>query len=244
MVASEQAKNAATVQKAVPALGQVNRTTIKLCGFQTEEDVAAVHGLSVQYAGFVLAPSKRQVTVETLSRLVVALPPAVIPVAVTVNASDAHIEAVIEQADVRALQLHGDESPARCQELRARYGCEVQLIKALPARGPETVTAIAAYSRVVEKVLVDAYQLHARGGTGRTFQWGTIPLYKEACQRAGSQLLIAGGLHADNVRALVRQYAPDGVDVSSGIESSGRKSAARMKQFVETVRKAERAGAF
>ena len=210
--------------------------TIKMCGFRSETDIAHLHDLPVQFAGFILAPSKREVTINTLCKLMLRLPKSVTPVAVMVNPTDEEVEAVIEKAGVTTIQLHGDEAVAWCRSVREKYGSDIHLIKALPAKGEETLTKIADYSRVVDTFLIDTYQRDLRGGTGKTFQWENIPVYQKACQDAGRPFWVAGGLTPENVQALLTCYRPDGVDVSSGIERNGVKAAELMKQFVQRVR--------
>ncbi|MNQ99587.1 N-(5'-phosphoribosyl)anthranilate isomerase [compost metagenome] len=60
-------------------------------------------------------------------------------------------------------------------------------------------------------------------------------MYQEWARTAGIQLLVAGGLHVDNVDELVDAYAPDGVDVSSSVETDGVKDSAKITAFVERV---------
>lgn len=212
------------------------KTAVKLCGLQSEADVSHLHDLSVQYAGFVLAPSKRRVPINILCKLKEMLPKSVIPVAVTVNPTEQDVAAIVEKAGVTHVQLHGDEDRMWCEKIRQRFGSDIRLIKALPACGKETLHEITAYGETVDVFLIDTYQRDLRGGTGKTFQWTHIPAYQKACGEVGRPLWIAGGLTPDNVRKLITQYRPDGVDVSSGIEQDGVKSAALMKQFVQRVR--------
>lgn len=209
---------------------------IKLCGFRSEKEISYLHHLPVEYAGFILAPSKRQVTINILCKLVGLLPPSITPVAVMVNPTEADVHTVIDTASVKHLQLHGDEEPAWCERLRENYPSQIHLIKALPAQGNHTVAQIARYGEAVDTFLVDTFQPDARGGTGKTFQWRDIPAYQQACRSVGRPLWIAGGLTPDNVGELIERYTPDGVDVASGIEYGGQKSKELMQQFVRRVR--------
>lgn len=211
-------------------------TTIKICGLQTEADVMSVNNVSADYAGFVLAPSKRQISIKKLCKLTQQLNQTVTPVAVTVNASEAEIGRIIEDAGITHIQLHGDEDVAYCEQLVQRFAANLTLIKALPARGEQTLQQIRRYADVVDTLLIDTYQPNLRGGSGKTFQWEDIPSYYETCHSADVPLWIAGGLNPSNVQQLIEQYAPDGVDVSSGVEQDGTKSEERIRQFVRKVR--------
>ena len=73
------------------------------------------------------------------------------------------------------------------------------------------------------------------GGSGKTFAWHCIPEYQDGLDNAGIQLIVAGGLRSDNVDQLVADYHPDGVDISSGVETDGVKDIAKIKRFVERV---------
>lgn len=209
---------------------------IKICGLQTEEDVGHLFDIPVQFAGFVLAESPRKITINKLCKLVNRLPRLVTPVVVTVNAPVSELGVLIEKAGVTHIQLHGDEDPAYCEQLREIFGQTLRLIKALPARGEETLAQISRYENVIDTLLIDTYQPHQRGGSGKTFQWESIPAYQETAQRAGLPLWIAGGLNPDNVKKLVTRYHPDGVDVSSGVEHNHKKCAKLVSQFVKRVR--------
>lgn len=209
---------------------------VKICGLQSAGDLSCLSGAPVDYAGFVLAPSKRQVSIAQLRELVMQLPPGITPVAVTVNASVAKQREVIERTGITHLQLHGDEDAAHCRTLKKQLGSQLQLIKALPARGERTLRQISQYSGVADALLIDTYQPGQRGGSGKTFHWRDIPAYKAACRMAGLPLWIAGGLTPGNVGELIKNYAPDGVDVSSGVERGSGKEKELIRQFIKRVR--------
>jgi len=92
------------------------------------------------------------------------------------------------------------------------------------------------YLDAIDAVLLDTYDPAAAGGTGRTFAWECIPLYLAWTRRHGLPLIVAGGLHADNVRELIDRYGPDGVDVSSGVETNGEKDIEKIATFVKKVK--------
>ena len=75
--------------------------------------------------------------------------------------------------------------------------------------------------------------LDAPGGTGRTFDWSVVRPVREGT----SFLFLAGGLTPDNVQEAIAAVRPDGVDVSSGVESApGRKDPAKVRAFIDAVR--------
>ena len=224
------------------ALGKGGGTpgvTVKICGLRHPDDAWHLDGLPVAFAGFVFAESRRRVTPEEAAAIAAALPPGVRAVGVFVNPGNAELEAVLAAVRLDAVQLHGDEPPERCAQVRARYGLPV--IKAVgvpdapdaPAR--DVARAVARYAAVCDIVLLDTASPQ-RGGTGRRFDWHVIPAAFVAAHRAGARLWVAGGIAPENVGALVARHPLDGIDVSSGVETQGRKDPTRIRELVERVR--------
>jgi phosphoribosylanthranilate isomerase len=94
------------------------------------------------------------------------------------------------------------------------------------------------YRGLCDSILLDTYDPIVGGGTGETFAWNRIPAYQAWAAEAGMPLIIAGGLKPDNVGELITNYKPDGVDVSSGVETAGAKDILLIKAFIERVRSA------
>lgn len=94
----------------------------------------------------------------------------------------------------------------------------------------------APYAEVIDALLLDTYDPIVGGGTGETFAWEHIVPYQAWTKEHHIPLIIAGGLHVGNVAQLIRTYAPDGVDVSSGVETNGEKDIVKMAQFIDEVK--------
>jgi phosphoribosylanthranilate isomerase len=131
------------------------------------------------------------------------------------------------------LQLHGEETPARCAEIRARFGRPV--MKALGIAGPADFALLDAYAPVVDRFLLDAKPLPGAtlpGGNATVFDWRLL-----AGRHIPHPWLLAGGLTADNVAEAIRVSGAPGVDVSSGVERArGVKDPARIAAFVAAAR--------
>lgn len=210
-------------------------TNIKICGLQSVEVIKSVLNLPFEYAGFVFAPSRRQVTIDQAKQLNEVLPPDKKSVGVFVHPTIEELDAVLSEVSLDVVQLHGEEDGSFCREIKQKYG--VQVWKALSVKGdvsPEH--KLAPYLGVVDAILLDTYDPHAAGGIGVTFPWEHIPRYRKLTDEAGIPLFIAGGLQEDNVGELIEQYAPPGLDVSSGVETNGMKDTGKIKRFVERVR--------
>ncbi|MFB9275268.1 phosphoribosylanthranilate isomerase [Cohnella cellulosilytica] len=216
---------------------------VKICGIKEETTLRGMAGLRVDYIGFVFAKSRRQVTPERAAQLreasrSVAMaggqPP--LTVGVFVNPTLEQLEQTLAVVPLDAVQLHGDETPEFAREVRERLNVDVW--RALPVQDEDDPSAGAAhletYAGAVSTVLLDT----AGGGTGRTFRWDVIPAYRRAAASSGLRLFVAGGLSPDNADELVAAYRPDGVDISSGVETDGAKDNGKIAAFVERVNNA------
>ncbi|MUG71734.1 MULTISPECIES: phosphoribosylanthranilate isomerase [Paenibacillus] len=229
---------------------------VKICGLQTPDLAAEVARLPVDYVGFVFARSKRQVSAAQAGAMIAAMREAsperrVKAAGVFVNPALEELDAVLREAPLDVLQLHGQETPDYCRTVKERYpGVEVIKAFSLPheaaaagdgpsGAGPD-VSAIAdrfnPYLGTIDGILLDTLDPLYGGGSGKTFAWHVIPSYLAWSREAGIPLLVAGGLRPDNVGSLLDAYHPDGVDVSSGVETDGAKDLMKIKTFVERVK--------
>ncbi|MEY4983060.1 MAG: hypothetical protein RIR62_1326 [Pseudomonadota bacterium] len=207
---------------------------VKICGLRTVADVAAVAAAGAAYAGFVFfGKSPRNVTVAEARAMALAAPAGLAKVALTVDADDATLDAIVDAVPLDMLQLHGHESPDRVAAVRARYGLPV--MKAVGVADEGDLAAIFDYSTVADQLLIDAKPpRHAvlPGGNGLSFDWRLV-----AQRRWLRPWMLAGGLTADNVAEAIRLTNARQVDVSSGVESApGIKDAGRIAAFVAAAR--------
>jgi phosphoribosylanthranilate isomerase len=233
----------------------MSAATVKICGLRTVETVQAIRDLPIDHIGFVFAESKRQVTPAQAKVLIDALRsggsndrPAPLAVGVFLDPTLEELQEVLAEAPLDAVQVHGSKGPEYIREIKRRWG--VKVIKVLSvgpsadgadnrsteAIGTDDLPSLEAYRGLIDAVLLDTYDPAVGGGTGRTFAWDRIPAYRQKARECGVPLIIAGGLHADNVRDLFDKYAPDGVDVSSGVETDGIKDIRKIATFVERVK--------
>ena len=200
-------------------------TKIKLCGMFREADIEAANEIRPDYIGFVLAQrGHRQVTAERAMALRRRLAGGIQVVGVFVNQPPEEIAALLDAGVVDIAQLHGGESEETVARLRALT--KAPIFKAFSVTDAESLNAARASG--ADRVLLDC----GAGGTGRAFDWSLL----EGFDRP---YLLAGGLSPDNVEAAVLGLRPWGVDVSSGIETDRIKDPAKMRAFVEAVRRAD-----
>lgn len=205
------------------------RTRIKFCGFTRAEDVDAAVALGVDAIGLVCVPSsKRFVTPAAAAALRRRLPAFVDAVLLLSNADKAWADMAVEQVEPDLVQFHGAESAAFCHGFAHRY------LKGVSVQSAADVYAAAREFPGAAGLLLDSHSADGLGGTGQAFDWTQIPPDVEV------PLILAGGLHPENVGRAVRMCTPFAVDVASGIESApGCKDPEKMRAFVEAVRLAD-----
>ena len=206
---------------------------VKICGLTRGEDVAAVAAAGAAYAGFVFFPkSPRHLAPDAARPLMLALPEGVARVALTVDATDADLDALVAALPVDILQLHGAETPDRVAAVRARYGLPV--MKAVGIATAADLPKLEAAGQVADMLLVDAKPppgAAVPGGNGVAFDWRLI-----AGRRWPLPWMLAGGLTPANVAEAVRLTGARQVDVSSGVEvAPGVKDAARIAAFMAAL---------
>lgn len=206
------------------------RTRAKICGITRVEDIHAAVNAGADAIGLVFyPPSPRHVSIEQALRLVRHIPAYVSIVGLFVNADADEINAVLQQIPLDVLQLHGDESPAQCQQIaqqtKRRWYKAIQVKPAL-----DIADQIQQYQQVgASAVLLDAWHPKLKGGTGLQFDWATFP-------HSEMPLILAGGLNPDNIQQAIHATQAYAVDVSGGVESAkGIKDQQLIQQFMQGV---------
>lgn len=210
--------------------------TVKICGLKTPQalDVALESGADL--VGFVFfAPSPRHLTFDAARMLGSCVQGRAGKVALTVDADDEMLRAVVEALKPDMLQLHGSEPPARVAAVRARFGLPV--MKALPVAERKDLARIDLYKTVADRLIFDArpsQDATRPGGLGQPFDWTLL---------MGIELripfMLSGGLDAGNVAEALRISRAPGVDVSSGVERApGEKDADKIRAFIRAARAA------
>jgi phosphoribosylanthranilate isomerase len=204
-------------------------TAVKICGITRVQDALAAAHAGAHAIGLIFyAGSPRLVPRDVARQVVVALPAFVTPVALFVDANATDIERVIDEVRPQLLQFHGDETPDFCERFELPY------IKAVKVRPGMDLLQYARRYRTAKGLLLDAFVDGSHGGTGATFDWALVP------DQFPLPLILAGGLHPDNVADAIRRVRPWAVDVSSGVEAAkGIKDAVKIAAFIRGVRNAD-----
>jgi phosphoribosylanthranilate isomerase len=220
-------------------------TRLKICGLLPGDDLSFTASPAVAHVGFVLVPqSRRYVAPDAVREMTRQVHPSCQAVGVFVNESLDNVQDAANVAGITHIQLHGDESPAFCAQLRDTGFTVWKAIQVSSELVDEValLACICQYAPSVDAILFDTappQDTHAAisGGHGKVFDWRVLPRVN---QRA-SQLLtlppvwVAGGMQAAHVPALYKHFIPFGIDVSSGVEEASRKSLTRIQQMIEAV---------
>jgi len=209
---------------------------VKICGVTTPEAIEAAADAGARYLGFMFyAKSPRAMHDMALARrLFKIIPDEMRLVGVFVNPTNGELENILSHIPLDLIQLHGDESPARVDEVRARFGTPI--IKALPVAEVADLSAVPAYASVCDYFLFDAKPpknvAALPGGNALSFDWTIMQ-----GRTFPRPWFLAGGLKAENVQQALAQSGAPMLDVSSGVEDRpGHKSPALIRHFMDQVK--------
>jgi len=207
----------------------LQKTWTKICGITRAQDALAAANLGVDAIGLNFYPkSPRAISVADLENLVEGLPERVSVVALFVNPAPELVRQVLGTGAVDLLQFHGSESVEFCEQFETPY------MKAVAVKMDSNLKSEFAKYESAQYILLDSFDPVMLGGTGKTFDWGSIV---ELTQKQRSRLVLAGGLGPANVGEAIEIVQPFGVDVSSGVEASkGIKDIKMMQLFIQGVR--------
>ena len=204
-------------------------TRIKCCGMTRIEDALLAAHLGADAIGVVFtARSKRQVTLAQARAIVAAMPPFIATVALFMDDDASLVRQVLDEVQPTLLQFHGSERGDWCGQFDHPF------LKAIAmGAGTAALSRLRDYPHAVG-LLLDGHGFGEAGGSGKAFDWSLLPA------DLTQPVILAGGLHSDNVGDAVRMTRPWAVDVASGIESApGIKDPDKLAAFIHAVRVAD-----
>ena len=206
---------------------------IKICGITSEKDVEAAQQLGANFIGFVLVQkSKRFVDLKKLELLSTTVRKPSSSVALLADPSDDFLERLLTTCKVDYIQLHGEESPKRVDEIASLT--KTPLIKAIGVEKNSDLLNIRYYERFADYMLLDSKikeSGHLKGGRGISFNWNIIKGFN-----FNKPWFLAGGLNANNVIDAMKVTGAKMLDVSTGVETNpGKKSFDKMRKFIGRV---------
>lgn len=220
---------------------QPKKGAVKICGIREVEHAIVAADAGANYLGFILAPSRRQVTPDQVRTCLRAVreafeqPP--LAVGVFVNSSVEEMNSAIAEADLDLVQIHGNAESIDLSEVTrpALVAFHPELGSPRAAVEASMHSLLAGSGRPPIAYLVDGHQAGHYGGVGVRADW---TLAQELAR--DWPIILAGGLNPENVGEAVSVVVPTAVDVSSGIETDGVKDPVKIRAFVEAARSAFR----
>jgi len=204
-------------------------TWIKICGLLDLETTKAAINCGCDAIGFVFAQkSKRKIDPDIAKQISKQILGKVEIVGVFLNDAINDVNEVFKYCNLDKVQLHGIEDMQYCQNLG------LPIIKALQINTENDLKISDKYlNKYVERILLDTYVKNIPGGSGQKFDWTIL----KNIQKKSYDYILAGGLNSENVHNALKIADPWGLDVSSGVESDGRKDVSKIDAFIANVKK-------
>lgn len=193
---------------------------VKMCGIRREEDVEYANEVCPDYIGFIFADSPRRVSWEDAASFRKDLKKEIRCVGVFVNETPEKIAEIAARVPLDAVQLHGDETEEDIRHLRSL--CDKEIWKAARVRSKDDIQKVQTLP--ADRILLDSFSKEAYGGTGRTIN---LDILSES--EITKPYFLAGGLNTGNLKGILEAIHPEGIDISSGIETNGCKDLDKMK---------------
>jgi phosphoribosylanthranilate isomerase len=229
---------------------------IKICGLFREQDIDYVNEARPDYAGFVFAESKRQVSPAFAAKLRRCLSDEIIPVGVFVNSPVDDIAALYNDNVIAIAQLHGnedDEYITRLKDASAAAGkkpleviktifsltAHCSLLTAHCSLLPAHCSLLTAPCSLLPSFPADYYLIDSGAGSGKAFNWELLNSSGMNALKAAKPWFLAGGISLDNIEQAL-EFNPYALDISSGAETDGIKDRAKIVQLVSTIRKGKK----
>ncbi|WP_439875391.1 phosphoribosylanthranilate isomerase [Bacillus mycoides] len=198
---------------------------VKICGITDVETAKHACEYGADAIGFVFAESKRKITPGLAKEIIKELPANVLKVGVFVNESVEVIQKIADECGLTHVQLHGDEDNHQIRRLN------VPSIKALGVTSEDDMKNAQTYE--VDYILFDSPKEKFHGGNGKKFSWKLLAhMPKESREKT----ILAGGLNTINIEEAIQTVQPYMVDVSSGVETEGKKDLKKIKQFIKKAK--------
>ena len=205
---------------------------IKICGIKKEDDLLRLIDLNVTWAGFIFyKDSIRNVDYNHKSLFEIARNKIGI-VSLFVNPKNEFISKIVQNVKPDLIQLHGYETPERCNEIKKMFG--IPIMKAIEIKNSKSFKDVYKYEEIVDRFLFDSKltKQKLQGKKTDTLNWDILKKYN-----GNKKWMLAGGLNHRNILEAIKRSSSKNIDVSSGVESSpGVKSKELINKFIHKIR--------
>jgi phosphoribosylanthranilate isomerase len=207
-------------------------TRVKVCGIMNEKDLGCAIAGGADAVGFIVEVegSRHRISAEDAKELIRLVPVFAKSVAVIAPKSPEEAVLLASRTGAELLQVHGTLEPMEIKELKRRV--DQKVIVAVPP-GVEAHNVAGA----ADAVLLDTFKDGKLGGTGAVHDWSVSA---SLARDLRVPVILAGGLNPSNIKEAIRIVRPYAVDVSSGVETAGRKDQEKIESFIREVRSCQR----
>ena len=231
---------------------------VKICGTTSLEDAQLALAAGANAVGFVFAPSKRRVSVEQVAAITAEMAEDTEKVGVFCSPDIDQIARAVREARLTAVQLHMPQDAELLEALKSRLPDHVKLWQVVSFEVASQDLSFSEQKFLQEvleammdpriaAILLDTAKGGVSGGTGTSFPWQRVASLVDQAKtiarqrlgdtgRAPTPIIVAGGLHAENVADAIKDLSPWGLDCVSGVEAEpGRKDRHRLEAFVKAA---------
>jgi phosphoribosylanthranilate isomerase len=209
-----------------------NLFEIKICGINDKNSMLTAIDAEADYIGLVFyEKSPRNLELVKAESLITFRNKKSKIVALTVDAKDEFIYEIYQKIAPDYFQLHGNETPARCKEIKSKFNTPI--IKGLGIRDKTNLEEnTKSFENICDMMILDAPSSNLPGGNGKQFDWNILKGYSSK-----TKWMLAGGLNLNNVEYAIKSTNAPGIDVSSGVEvSKGIKDPVLIRNFITKCR--------
>jgi phosphoribosylanthranilate isomerase len=214
---------------------------VKICGITNPPDARTAQEAGADFIGLVFVAGSRRCVGNTQAREILSvIHTPTRAVGLFVNEPLEQVAKTVEALGLSEVQLHGQETPEYVNELLDRLP-ECRVLKAFAVTGPQVLLAMEPYYHAIknpQRILGFLLDSPGGGGMGKTFNWIETARVLGPLRKKIPPIFLAGGLTIDNISDAIRGLAPDGVDVSSGVEAApGQKDPDKVRMFIRLAKK-------
>lgn len=203
---------------------------LKICGMKYPDNILEVGSLLPDYMGFIFWDKSARYFDGTLP----TLPKTIKKTGVFVNASQDEILSKVTNHDLQAVQLHGHESVAFCQELKNTLAKSIEIIKVFSVDEAFDFNQLEPFETVCDYFLFDT-KGKLPGGNGTTFDWKVLEQYPSQ-----KPFFLSGGIGLDEIDLVKQILKTDlpiyAIDVNSKFEiEAGLKNKEKLDRFKQKI---------
>ncbi len=206
--------------------------SVKICGFTVREDIKDALALGIKIIGInFCSKSPRYVSPAKAENLLMGLPEDIIVIGVFVNPGERTLLETVSGLNLSGIQLHGDEPEEFIGRFKKTFPGKI-VIKGIRVENTGMLSrSIKTYNP--DFFLLDAYSKKAKGGTGERIDYSCL----KDIILPWNKIFFAGGITPGNVKGLLKQFSPYGIDVASGVEiSPGKKDREKIRLLLENIK--------